>query len=126
VLNKIDLVKEDDAVTKLKEQNPEALFLSVSEEIGINSLEEKIYRYASGNRQDIDNQVLITNARHENQLRKAKNFIESAYNAVNKGLTLDMVALDLKSALEELGRITGHHADEDVVNAIFSRFCLGK
>jgi tRNA modification GTPase len=41
-------------------------------------------------------------------------------------MTLDMVAMDIKAALEELGKITGDHADEDVVNAIFSRFCIGK
>ena len=70
--------------------------------------------------------MLITNTRHENQLKKAKSYLEAVYTASQTGMTLDMVALDLKAALEELGKITGHYADEDVINAIFSRFCIGK
>lgn len=125
VFNKIDLMN-DQELSSLKEKNPQALFLSVSEDTGIDVLEEKLFAFASKNQQDLDNQVLITNTRHELQLKKAREHLNSALQAISSGLTLDMVALDLKGALEELGRITGHHADEDVVHAIFSRFCLGK
>lgn len=125
VFNKIDLMSQEH-LSELKKANPQALFLSVSEDKGIEALEESIFAFASENRQDADNQVLITNTRHELQLKKARDQLSAALEAINGGMTLDMVALDLKGALEELGRITGHHADEDVVHAIFSRFCLGK
>ena len=124
--NKTDLVKEEQKINELIKEYPGAILMSISEDTGIDELEERIFEFATENRQDIDNQVLITNARHEQQLKKAKEYLESAVNVSKEKMTLDMVALDLKIALEELGKITGHHADEDVINAIFSRFCLGK
>lgn len=124
--NKTDLVKEEQKNNELIKAYPGAILMSISEDTGIDELEERIFEFATENRQDIDNQVLITNARHEHQLKKAKEYLESAINVSKEKMTLDMVALDLKIALEELGKITGHHADEDVINAIFSRFCLGK
>lgn len=124
--NKTDLVKDIQNKKEMLESYPDAIYMSISENKGIEDLEERIFDFATENRQDIDNQVLITNARHEYQLKKAKEYLESAYKASNMKMTLDMVALDLKLALEELGKITGHHADEDVINTIFSKFCLGK
>jgi tRNA modification GTPase len=126
VINKLDLIKETAAVTRLKEDYPKALLLSVAEDIGVEEVEQHIADFAAENRQDIDNQVLITNARHEHLLKSAKNSLDSAIAAIGTGMTLDMVAMDIKAALEELGKITGDHADVDVVNAIFSRFCIGK
>ena len=123
--NKTDLIKDTKADEFIKAY-PNAILMSISEDIGIDKLEEYIFGFATENRQDIDNQVLITNARHERQLKIAREHLESAFKVSELRMTLDMVALDLKIALEELGKITGHHADEDVINAIFSRFCLGK
>lgn len=125
VFNKLDLLNEG-AKNALKKEYPSALYLSVLEDVGVELLEEQIFKFATENNQDLDNQVLVTNTRHEHQLRKAKDLLDSVIIAIHGGLTLDMVAMDLKAALEELGKITGDHADEDVVNAIFSRFCLGK
>jgi tRNA modification GTPase len=124
--NKTDLVDDTQIIKEMLKEYPDAIFMSISENEGIDQLEEYIFGFAAENSQDIDNQVLITNARHELHLKKANEYLESAYKAVNMKMTLDMVALDLKLALEELGKITGHHADEDVINTIFSRFCLGK
>lgn len=123
--NKSDLIDKEKA-EDLKKKYPEAIFMSIKENTGIDNLEERIFSFATENMQDMDNQVLITNTRHEIQLRKAKSYLEAVYTASQLGMTLDMVALDLKAALEELGKITGHFADEDVINAIFSRFCIGK
>lgn len=124
--NKADLIKDEKVPERLREQMPDAIFMSIAEDTGIDVLEERIFRFATENIHDMDNQVLITNTRHENHLKKSKSYLEAVYEACRAGMTLDMVALDLKAALEELGKITGHHADEDIINAIFSRFCLGK
>jgi tRNA modification GTPase len=126
VYNKIDLLKEQKEMDRLKGNYPDALFISVARDIGINELEDYIANFATNNNQDIDNQVLVTNARHEHMLRSAKEHLLSVLETIRSGLTLDIVALDLKSALDKLGKITGHHADQDVVDAIFSRFCIGK
>jgi len=126
VFNKTDLIEEERRLEEIKRENPKALYLSVTEDKGVEELEDAIVKYATENNQDIDNQVLVTNARHENHLRRAKSFLESVLTSVRNNMTLDIIALDLKASLEELGSITGDHADEDVVNAIFSRFCIGK
>ena len=123
--NKTDLIKDNKADEFIKAY-PNAILLSIFGNIGMYQLDEYKFGFETENRQDIDNQVLITNARHERQLKIAREHLESAFKVSELRMTLDMVALDLKIALEELGKITGHHADEDVINAIFSRFCLGK
>lgn len=124
--NKIDLIKNKGKLNKLIEKNPEAKFISIAEDAGIEEIEDCLIGFATKNNQDIDNQVLITNTRHEHQLKEARKYLDLILLGCKNGNTLDMVALDLKAALEELGKITGHHADEDVINVIFSRFCLGK
>ncbi len=126
VLNKTDLIEEEEKLAKIEKENPQALLISVAADKGVDVLEDAIVKYATENNQDMDNQVLVTNARHENHLRKAKFYLESVISSVRNSMTLDIIAMDLKAALEELGSITGDHADEDVVNAIFSRFCIGK
>ena len=124
--NKIDLIEDEEKLEALKMENPHAKFISITEDAGIEKIEESIFNFATENNQDIDNQVLITNARHEHQLKRAKEYLETVLSNCKMRMTLDILALDLKASLEELGKITGHNADEDVVNAIFASFCLGK
>ena len=73
-----------------------------------------------------DEQAIVTNTRHIDALKKAKTALTSARNAVETGLGLDCCATDLAEALELLGSITGRTASEDVIDMIFSRFCVGK
>jgi len=126
VFNKMDLVKESENIDELKRLNPDSVFISIIEDKGLDILEKRLIDYACGNKIDLDNQVLVTNARHERQLRLAYESLESALEAIRSNMTLDIVALELRSALEHLGRITGQTAEEEIINAIFSRFCIGK
>lgn len=126
VFNKSDLVQDIVEFEKLTRLYPDSIGISVTKCEGIDTLENKLVRYATENTLDADNQVLVTNSRHERQLRLALDALASAINAADSGLTLDVIALELKTALEELGRITGQTAGEDIINAIFSRFCIGK
>ncbi|NLB77776.1 MAG: hypothetical protein GX796_02705, partial [Clostridiaceae bacterium] len=68
--NKTDLIKDNKADEFIKAY-PNAILMSISEDIGIEKLEEHIFGIATENRQDIDNQVLITNARDDKQLKTA-------------------------------------------------------
>jgi tRNA modification GTPase len=126
VFNKADLVADKEILEELTGKYPGSVAISVKGNMGIKALEERLLEFARENTVDADNQVLVTNARHEHQLKLAANALRTAIDAVKKGLTLDVVALDLKIALEELCRITGRTAGEDVIDAIFSRFCIGK
>ena len=75
---------------------------------------------------DIDNGNLITNIRHKNQISCSIKSIEEAIDAINSNLPIDIISISIKQALEDLGKITGDNVGEDIINEIFSKFCLGK
>lgn len=89
----------------------------------IEQLKEKIYALLT---KDSDNGFVITNLRHADCLRRASEALGSALEALSAGLTLDCAAQDVKTARKALGEITGDTADNDIIDRIFSRFCLGK
>ena len=70
--------------------------------------------------------VIITNIRHKNQIDKAINSINEAIEANENGLPIDIVSIPIKQVLNDLSAITGEDVSEDIINEIFSKFCLGK
>jgi len=70
--------------------------------------------------------LLVTSSRHRDALQKARRHVESALQALEQGLTGDFLSIDLRAALRELGTITGEITSEDLLDSIFSRFCIGK
>ena len=75
---------------------------------------------------NIDNDVIITNLRHKNLISKAIENVKKARDTVNDSMPIDIVAIFIKDILEDLGNITGEFVTEDIINEIFSKFCLGK
>ena len=73
-----------------------------------------------------DASAIVTNQRHRQHLRTAVDAVQSARDALHAGVSGDMLTLDLRTALHELGAITGEITTEDVLGQIFSRFCIGK
>ena len=73
----------------------------------------------------IDREV-ITNIRLKNQIRKSIDALEQAKKGIEIEMPIDVVAVSLKEALEDLSEITGENVSEDIINNIFSKFCLGK
>ena len=76
--------------------------------------------------EDADASHVVMNHRHRQHLRAALEAVQRAQQALTGGAAGDMLALDLRSALHELGAITGEITNEDVLDQIFSRFCIGK
>ena len=72
------------------------------------------------------NEIIITNIRHKNQIELAIKNIEEAKEAVLNNLPIDIISISIKQSLEDLGKITGQNVSEDIINEIFSKFCLGK
>ena len=68
--------------------------------------------------------IIIINIRHKNQIHKAYESIEKAIDTVNMGIPIDIIAVEIKQTLENLGNITGDNVSEDIINEIFSKFCL--
>lgn len=70
--------------------------------------------------------LLITSSRHRDALQKSREHVRSALKALADNMTGDFLSIDLRAALNELGTITGEITNEDILDSIFSRFCIGK
>lgn len=70
--------------------------------------------------------LLVTSTRHRDALQKTQDHVQSALRGLAQGMTGDFLSIDLRAALKELGTITGEITNEDVLDSIFSRFCIGK
>ncbi|MBQ1936022.1 MAG: tRNA uridine-5-carboxymethylaminomethyl(34) synthesis GTPase MnmE, partial [Clostridia bacterium] len=73
-----------------------------------------------------DNTVLLSNARHFEQVTRALASVEQAQNTLQSGMEADLAVIDINAAIEALGEITGETVSEAVTDRIFSQFCLGK
>ncbi len=106
---------------------PEALRVrtSAATREGLEALEETIAQLVLGG-QTAAGDVLVASARHRDALRRANESLEAATTTLENGLPLDFVAIDLRTALEALGEITGETATADLLDRIFAEFCIGK
>ena len=73
-----------------------------------------------------NDEIYITNIRHKNALAEAKKSLEMVFQSMEDGMPEDFLTIDMMSAYEELGTIIGEAVGEDLVNEIFSKFCMGK
>jgi len=100
--------------------------ISAKDGTGIEELKRRM-RAEVLHHKDIDTgQVLVTSTRHRDALEKARHHVEEALRALDSGMTGDFLSIDLRAALNELGTITGEITTEDLLDSIFSRFCIGK
>ena len=105
-------------------REPKTIYISAKTGEGIESLKKEIYsKFASPSL--TEGGVIITNARHKQALDEALKNINNAIADIDNQ-TLDLISIDLKLAYSALGEITGNTTGEDIIDAIFSKFCLGK
>ena len=127
LLNKIDILPENiDLENKLKLINKNILKISAMEDIGIQSLYNKIIELYSFNTESLSNDVLISNERHKNLIQKAKMEINEAINATENDMYIDIISIYITNAMNYLAEITGNNVTDDVIDEIFKKFCLGK
>lgn len=119
VLNKSDLP------VKINKKFDNFIEISALNMQNILNLKKMIYETVV-DRNLINSQVLITNSRHEIALINAKNSILNAIKDLNKNQSLDLIIMQVKDAWNSLGEITGETNNEEIINTIFSKFCLGK
>nr|WP_307774730.1 tRNA uridine-5-carboxymethylaminomethyl(34) synthesis GTPase MnmE [uncultured Cetobacterium sp.] len=125
LINKTDVESKLDItpLTKIKKW----IKISALEKIGIDSMEDEIYNYVvSGQVEDSSQKLVITNVRHKSALEKTKQAVENIFETINIGLPMDLIAVDLKEALDSLSEVTGEISNEDLLDHIFSNFCVGK
>jgi tRNA modification GTPase len=125
--NKIDLSEKIDRQKLFNLLDIEnSIKMSLKEKIGIEELEEKLAKAAIGGLVIPENGVVINNVRQANQLNRAKQALEQILLGLKEKRAYDFLTIDLKDALDSLGEITGDSISDEIVNDIFSRFCIGK
>ena len=126
ILNKMDLETKINENTENIKIFKNIVKISALKQEGIGDLYNKISELFNLNKIDVDNSVIITNERHKNIINKAIMDLNKAKESLKNNMPIDIVAIGLKDVLEDLGEITGEVATEEIINEIFSRFCLGK
>ena len=126
IYNKTDLEAAVD-IEELKEKTGSPVIpVSVVEETGISQLEDEIKRIFFHGELSFNDEVYITNARHKAALEESKESLKLVMDSIAMGMSEDFFSIDLMNAYESLGRIVGESVGEDLVNEIFSKFCVGK
>ncbi len=126
ILNKMDLEQKVDVNEKEISKFQNIIKISALKKEGIEDLYEKIGNMFNLNQINVDSDIVITNQRHKCQIEKAIKNLNLTLESLEKNMPIDIVAISLKDVLSDLGEITGEEASEEIINEIFSRFCLGK
>ena len=127
LLNKADLnsvLNENDE--RFKKITENVLKISALNGDGLEKLYALISKMFSLEEINVDNDVIITNLRHKNLISKAIENVKKAKKTVEENMPIDIIAIFIKDILEDLGNITGEIVTDDIINEIFSKFCLGK
>ena len=102
-----------------------SLLISAKNNIRIDELKDKIYALSMNDSVSTD-QTIITNLRHLQELKKVNESIGLIKNGLDTKLSGDLLAIEIRTCLYHLGEITGEVTNEDKLDYIFSKFCIGK
>lgn len=127
LLNKSDLQNnrlKDNII--IKNTNKDMIEISALKKQGLETLYKKMAELFRISEINTENASIITNIRHKEAIVKAKESIKKIVSTIEEEMPIDITAIYFKEALEELNKITGENVTEDIINEIFSKFCLGK
>ena len=122
--NKADILSQDLINAKFSSVN-NICYISAKNNIGIEEIKEVLFK-STVNETAASENVIITNARHFEALQQVKISINDIELGLDNGLTGDLLALDIRRCLHYISEITGDISNEDVLDFIFSKFCIGK
>jgi tRNA modification GTPase len=127
VINKIDLAPEATAETVAREfRDFPSIRTSALKSWGIEELRRTILEKAWSAEVPSSEEVIITSVRHRDALERAEEALDGALNALREGLSPELTAVEVREALDAIGLITGETTDEEILDRIFSKFCIGK
>jgi tRNA modification GTPase len=121
--NKSDLL--DPAQLNGKFNSDHVLFISAKKQSNINALKKSLVNLVTEGQVNLEN-TIVTNARHYEALQEVDKSLEDIRAGLNNNLPGDLLALDIRRCLHYLGEITGEITNEDQLDYIFSKFCIGK
>ena len=127
LINKNDLGQKIDA-HEIRDAMPGVRVIQTSliKGEGITEIEDTIEELVYGGRISQKESLMVNNVRHIELLNRAADSLQDAYTMADAGEALDFIEVDVKNAYELLGEITGETVSDDIINEVFSRFCLGK
>ena len=118
IANKIDL--------KPKWNIDDAIYISTVDKSGLNELEQKILEITNINMFESLDGNYLNNARQINLMQKAYDSLTNAKEACENMIDVDLIEIDIKNAFDYLGEITGEASRDELITALFTKFCLGK
>jgi tRNA modification GTPase len=121
VLNKID--ENPELAQKLPTKEPQIISISAQKQTGLPTLTEKLVSVVHG---QAAGDTVVTNLRHYEHLVKTNDALTDVINGLESGVTGDFLAQDIRLSLHHLGEITGTIVTDDLLDNIFSKFCIGK
>ena len=123
IVNKIDKASISDSVA-IPDGFHESILISAKSRTNLEAVCNALTRCVA--ERGVNDSTLLTNARHYDLMMKIAEDIDRIEEGLTGGLPTDLVAIDVRSALDKLGRLTGTITDNDVLNTVFGRFCIGK
>jgi len=122
IINKADLLSVEQR-NEYAVLNP--LYISAKEQLGIEELKDELLRQVNLSNINTDD-VMVTNIRHVEALQHTQDSLERVLYGIDNPVTSDFLAMDIRQALYHLGEITGTVTTDDLLDNIFSKFCIGK
>lgn len=126
LLNKSDLPSAVNSETIQERLSKPVISVSAREETGIEEFADLLEKMFLEGRVSFNDEVYLTNARQKNAMEEAKRSFERVKESIEAGMPEDFFSIDLMAAYDSLGQILGESVGEDLVNEIFSKFCMGK
>ena len=126
LLNKSDLSPVTTVEDIRKHLDKKMISISAKEQTGMDDLEETIKEMFFSGEVTFNDEVYITNIRHKTSLQEALQSLHLVLQSIADDMPEDFYSIDLMNAYEELGNIIGESVEDDLVNEIFSKFCMGK
>ena len=130
VINKMDITEKtilDAVLGELKQKGiKKPVCISVQENKGIDELKNAIINLFNISDLDYSHELIITNERHKDLLKKSINYLNDAKKEINLGQPIDIVSIYIKKCTKTLGEIIGADVTQDIIAKIFEKFCLGK
>lgn len=126
LLNKSDLDTVTDADSISKITDSKVISVSAKDNTGLDELSEAIVKLFASGEIDYNDEVYVSGERNKEALEETLESLKLVKKSINEGLPEDFYTIDLMNAYEQLGKITGESVEDDLVNEIFSKFCMGK